>query len=486
MDYITKGWEPADALRYFEEISAIPRGSGKEGAVADYICQFAKEHGLEYYRDDAQNVLVKKPGSKGYEDVPALMLQGHTDMVCVKLPESSHDFEKDPLQLEIVDGKLKAKGTTLGADDGIACAYMLAFLAKEDYVHPPLECVFTSMEEIGLLGAMAFDASRITARRMINMDGGASNEWETMVSCAGGQVYNFRRTPSWETASGDGLKLSIRGLLGGHSAAVMHMGRGNGLKLMARILAAVQAVMPVRIASFTGGAKMNAIVSEADAVIFVPEGKKAEAEQIATALGDVIRTELSASDPGFSLTCQETAGDKVMTEEDSQALIRFLQLLPNGVRAMSQEMEGLVVCSSNVGILTMDGDTIDICDCIRSAEDSLKAEVSAEMEALAGLLGFTAVKGIGFGGWKFDPSSSLRTVCAGLYQKMFGREMKFEATHGGLECGEFKSRIPDLDIMCVAPTAGEAHTPEEWLDLASFKRIYDYLLEVFRVLCEEK
>ena len=484
MDYVTKGYEPADALQYFEEISAIPRGSQNEKAVADYICEFAKAHGLEYYRDEAENVIVKKPGSRGCENVPPLMLQGHTDMVCVKLPEAEHDFGKDPIQLEIKDGWLTAKGTTLGADDGMAVAYMLAFLAKEDYVHPPLECVFTSMEEIGLLGAMAIDAGKLSARRLINMDGGASEENVSVVSCAGGQVYNFRRTPGWEKAEGDALSFSVRGLLGGHSAAVMHLGRGNGLKIMARILAAVNEKIPVNLASFTGGAKMNAIVSEADAVILVPAGKAGEAAEIAERVAGQIKGELSASDPGFAFACRPAEAEKMMTAADSRALITFLQLLPDGIRMMSQEIENLVVCSSNVGILVMDGDTIDICDCIRSSEDGLKAAVSAEMEALAALTGFEAVKGIGFGGWKYDANSPLRALCADIYEKMYGRKMEFEATHGGLECGEFKSKIPDLDIMCIAPTAREAHTPEESLNLESFRRIYEFLLTIFEELCK--
>ena len=483
MDYVTKGYEPADALQYFEELSAIPRGSGNEGAVADYICEFAKAHGLEYYRDKVHNVIVKKPGSKGCENVPPLMLQGHTDMVCVKLPEVEHDFTKDPIQLEIKDGWLTAKGTTLGADDGMACAYMLAFLAKEDYVHPPLECVFTSMEEIGLLGAMEIDADKISARRLINMDGGTASENVSVVSCAGGQVYNFRRTPAWEKAEGEALAYSIRGLLGGHSAGVMHLGRGNGLKLMARILAAVSREMPVALASFIGGAKMNAIVSEADAVIVVPAGKADEAGQIGEKIAAEIKGELSVSDPGFAFSWEKTETDRVMTAEDSKALITFLQLLPDGIRSMSQEIKDLVVCSSNVGILTMDGDTIDICDCIRSSEDGLKAAVSAEMEALAALTGFEAVKGTGFGGWKYDANSKLRALCADVYEKMYGEKMEFQATHGGLECGEFKSKIPDLDIMVIAPWAREAHTPEESLNLESFRRVYNYLLAVFEELC---
>ena len=485
MDHVTKGLEPQDALGYFEEISAIPRASRNEAAVADYLCSFAKDHGLWYKRDEANNVIIKKPGSKGHEDDPALILQGHTDMVCVKLPDCEHDFDKDPIELEIKDGWLTAKGTTLGADDGIAVAYMLAFLAKEDYVHPPLECIFTSMEEIGLLGAMALDVSDLKGKMMINMDGGASEDHMSVVSSAGGQVYDFYRNVSFEPASGDALKLTIRGLLGGHSAIVIDQGRGNALKLMARILTAIAARMELHIASFEGGMKMNAIVSDADAVITVPAGKGSEAVSIAESLAADIKNELKVSDPGFVFTCDKAETDKVMSLADSRALMSFIELLPDGIHVMSQEMKGLILLSSNVGVLEFlpDG-RLHVLDCIRAVEDTLRDEISQRYETLAALCGFEAVRGTGFGSWPYDSGSKLRALCSGVYKRMFGKDMVYTYSHGGLECGELTAKIPGLDIVCICPTAREAHTTEEAMNLESFGRIYNCLLEIFKELCK--
>lgn len=487
MKYVTEGLQPAEPLRYFEEISCIPRASRNEKAVAQVVYDFAKGLGLDVKMDDAYNVVVKKPASPGCEEVPPLMLQGHMDMVCVKLPGVEHDFDKDPLQLEIVDGKLKAKGTTLGADNGTACAYMMALLAKDDYVHPPLECVFTTMEEIGLMGAMALDANWISARRMINMDSGASTDNQTVVSCAGGIVLDFTKQPQWQAAQGEALKLRISGLLGGHSAITIGEGRGNALKLMARVLQEVSvAVGDLQIAWFQGGMKMNAIVSEAQATITVPVGSGAPALAAAQQAGAKIKAELAASDPGFCFEAEAAAlPAQTLSDAESAALWQFLFLLPDGMRQMSREMPGLVHCSSNIGILTMSPEQIYLCDCVRSAEDSLGENLAAELTALAGLLGFTAKRGISFSGWKYDPASPLRALCMQVYKDMFGREMELQATHGGLECGEFKGKFPDMDIMTVAPTCDGAHTPEEYIDLVSFARTYDYLFEVFRALCAQ-
>ena len=484
MNKVTKGYEPADALGFFEDISAIPRASRCEAAIADYICDFAEKRGLWYRRDEANNVIVKKPASKGCEHVPPIMLQGHTDMVCVKLPDCDHDFDRDPLKLEIEDGWLTAKGTTLGADDGMAVAYMLAFLDKEDYVHPPLECVFTSMEEIGLLGAAALDVSDLSARRMINMDGGSSQDYMSVVSSAGGQVYDFYRSCEYTEAEGQGLAFSIRGLLGGHSAIAMNQGRGNALKLMARILTAVASEMKLDIASFAGGMKMNAIVSDADAVVLVPADRSREAIDIAKELAAQIKDELSVSDPGFSFSISETAVDRMMKHEIGQSLLQFIELLPDGIHCMSQEIKDMIICSSNVGVLELlpDG-RIHVLDCIRSTSESQKKAISDRYEMLAALCGFEAVKGTSFGAWAYDPKSELRSICSEAYREMFGRDMEFTVSHGGLECGELRTKIPDLDIACMCPTARGAHTTDEGLDLASFKRMYDCLLKVFEKLC---
>ncbi len=485
MDYVTKGLQPEDALRYFEEISAIPRGSGNEIAVARYICEFAKGLGLEATRDEANNVIVKKPASAGCENAAPVMLQGHMDMVCVKLPDCEHDFEKDPLKLKVEDGWLKAQGTTLGADNGSACAQMMALMARDDYRHPPLEFVFTSMEEIGLLGAKALDPGMISARRMLNMDSGASEEYQTVVSCAGGLVYEFKKAPVWEVAAGDALRLRISGLQGGHSAITIGEGRGNGLKLMARILHAVADKTQLQISLFEGGMKMNAIVSDAVAVITVPSGKAGEALAAAREMAAAIQEELRVSDPGFAFEAEEVELPvKVLKAEDSAALANFLFLLPDGMRYMSREIEGLVQCSSNIGILKMSDEEIYLCDCIRTAEPSQGEQLGAEFVLLASLFGFSAVQTGGFSGWKYDPNSKLRATGMALFEKMFGRKMEIQATHGGLECGEFIGKFPDMDIMTVAPTCVGAHTTEEAMNLASFAKVMDYLVALLGELCE--
>ena len=485
MEYVTKGLQPEDALRYFEEISAIPRGSGNEKAVAEYICNFAKELGLEAVQDQANNVIVKKPASPGCENAAPVLLQGHMDMVCVKLPDCDHDFEKDPLKLKVENGWLKAEGTTLGADNGSACAQMMALMARDDYRHPPLEFVFTSMEEIGLLGAKALDPALISARRMLNMDSGASEDYQTVVSCAGGFVYDFKKKPVFETASGDALELRISGLQGGHSAITIGEGRGNGLKLMARILHAIAAEMDLHIACFEGGMKMNAIVSDAHALIAVPAGKGAQAVEIANALAAEIKEELRVSDPGFAFAVQQAAlPAKTLSSSDSAALTNFLFLLPDGMRCMSREIDGLVQCSSNIGILKMTDGEIYLCDCIRTAEPSQGRQLGAEFELLAATFGFSAEMTGGFTGWKFDPNSKLRATGMALFEKMFGRKMEIQATHGGLECGEFIGKFPDMDIMTVAPTCVGAHTTEEAMNLASFAKVMDYLVALMGELCE--
>ncbi|HIV86794.1 MAG TPA: beta-Ala-His dipeptidase [Candidatus Pygmaiobacter gallistercoris] len=486
MEYVTKGLQPEDALRCFEEISAIPRGSGNEKAVAEFICDYAKNLGLEATRDEANNVVVKMPASAGCEKVAPVMLQGHMDMVCVKLPGCDHDFEKDPLKLKVENGWLKAEGTTLGADNGSACAQMLALMARKDFRHPPLEFVFTSMEEIGLLGAKALDPALISARRMLNMDSGASEEYQTVVSCAGGSVYEFKKKPVFETASGDAVSLQISGLQGGHSAITIGEGRGNGLKLMARILHAIAAKMDLRIAHFEGGMKMNAIVSSAEALITVPAGKGAEAISIAGELAGKIREELRISDPGFVFTAQAAElPAKTLSSGDSAALTNFLFLLPDGMRYMSREIEGLVQCSSNIGILKMTDGEIYLCDCIRTSEPSQGDQIGAEFELLAATFGFSSELTGGFPGWKYDPNSKLRATGMALFEKMFGRKMEIQATHGGLECGEFIGKIPDMDIMTVAPTCVGAHTTEEAMNIESFGKVMDYLVALLDALCNE-
>ena len=323
MKYVTEGYEPKDVLQYFEDLARIPRGSGNCAAVAQYVYDWGKNLGLDAYKDEYHNVILKKPGSKGCENLPPVMLQGHLDIVAVKLPESDHDFMKDPLPLYVEDGKLRSKGTTLGADNGNACAYMMGVLARNDLVHPPLECVFTSDEEIGLIGAEKLDANAFSAKRMINMDAGGEDQTVTCVSCAGGIELIMTQKPVWQEAKGSFVKVFIHGLKGGHSAGAIDAGRGNAGKLMARILNSVSLKTKTVVATINGGTMQNAIMSDVKAVISVEDVDVAMAaieKQVAA-----IKEELRVTDAGFVCEfgpCE--APEKMLDDVQSRNLVAFV------------------------------------------------------------------------------------------------------------------------------------------------------------------
>ncbi|MCB5942030.1 beta-Ala-His dipeptidase [Oscillospiraceae bacterium 52-8] len=483
MEYVTKGYEPADALRYFEELSAIPRGSRNEKAAAEFVMQFAKDLGLWCRMDDAYNVVVKKPASPGCEGLPTVMLQGHLDMVCEKNQATEHDFEKDPLKLQVKDGILRASGTTLGADNGVAVAYMMAALARDDYRHPALECVFTSMEEIGLLGAIALDCSDLEAKYLLNMDCGP--EGTMIVSSAGGLLIDFEKSAELVPFAGEAVSLAVRGLLGGHSAMMIDQEMGNSIKLMGRVLHNIKKAMPVNLVSLSGGSKMNAIPRESDALIAVPAGRADEAIAIAQRVAGEISSELAASDPGFAL--QAAAAEpaaQMMDSASSDELIRFVYLLPNAVYTMSMEIPGLVVTSGNLGVAVSEGNTVKMTEFIRSSDPTVRDHMADEMATLAEMCRVKADINEPMAGWKYEANSPLRELCMKIYKEQTGKEMEMKAVHGGLECGILKDKLPALDIIAFGPTADGAHTPDECLDLASFQRTFAMVMAVLEALAK--
>lgn len=484
MDYITKGYQPEDALRYFEDISRIPRGSKNEEAVAKYIYNWGKELGLDSYIDDAWNVVIKKPGSKGCENLPPVLLQGHTDIVCVKLPESDHDFEKDGLPLYIENGKLRSKGTTLGADNGNAVAYMMAVLSRNNLVHPPLECVFTSAEEVGLLGAEALSKDAFTAKRMINMDAGGLDESVTTVSCAGGLELFMTQKPIWQPAAGKFISLNIHGLQGGHSAGAINKGRGNAAKLMARIINHVSLFTPTVVAKWNGGDKMNAIISACTALISVENEEIALKEIEKTVLA--IKEELRVTDAGF--VCEYApapASEKMLDAIQSKRLVQFVLTIPSTVRDMSSELINHVLNSNNLGAVQLTEDEIKLWTLARSGDDTRQQAMGEELNALADVFGYEVKVGANFFGWKYNPNSKLRASHAKLFKEKFGKDIKLEATHGGLECGVFFSKEPEMDIITLGPKSDGAHTPEEYVILDSFNEMFEYLLCLLETLTKE-
>ncbi len=464
MEYVVKGRRPASVFRFFEEISAIPRGSYNERGVADYLENFARERGLSCYRDAHENVLIKIPATAGLESVPPILFQGHTDMVCEKNADVEHDFLRDPLKLYVDEtGFLRAKGTTLGADNGIAVAMMLALLDGEIAEHPAMECLFTTAEEVGLNGAHGFDYSKITARRMVNMDSEALGV--ITAGCAGGIRSDLCHTLHPEPFAGDALRVSIRGLMGGHSGENIKDGRANANKLMGRLLAAL-GDLDFRIVSITGGSKDNAIPRECEAILAC-----ADAEAVCdrlTDLGAEIARELSRDDRAFTLTCEDSEPESVMSSrEDTQRLTALLAASANGVQEMSRDVAGLVEYSRNLGVVRTEGDAVHIVFSSRSSMESRLDASVRELDALAAITGCSANHHSRYPGWEFSPQSALREAYAEAYRAVTGEDVIVNVIHAGLECGIIYSKLPDMDIISVGPTMHDIHSPNEALDLGA-------------------
>lgn len=483
MEYVIKNREPADVLRYFEEISAIPRGSGNEKAIGEYLLNFAGEHGLEARMDELYNVVIKKPGSAGCEDLPPVILQGHTDMVCEKNKNVDHDFMKDGIKL-VVDGDiLKADGTTLGADNGSAVAYLLAVLANNDLTHPPLECVFTSQEEIGLIGALALDASDLKGKRLINLDCGP--EGVCIAGSAGGTTIDIYKDFSKVPAQGETVSIKVRGLQGGHSGGDIEKERGNANKIAARALYNISKEMKVNLISIDGGSMMNAIPRECDVVAAV-----ADAGRAAEIVADVARkvySELQFSDEGFTMSCEKIAdAAEMICDADSDSFIKMLYILPTGMVAKSMVLEGLTVASQNLAaVKTREDGKLYILYSLRSSVNSFLDDCGDRIDLICREHGAKPEFRPGFPTWEYTATSDLRDLCSKAYKEVTGKDMIIKATHGGLECGAFLSKIPGLDIAALGCDASGAHTPDEQLDLNSYERMYRVLLKTLAMMCEK-
>ena len=483
MDYKITGYEPAKLFHYFEEISAIPRESGNEKQISDYLVAFAKDRGLWVYQDDVHNVIIKKAASAGAEDKPAVMLQGHIDMVCDKLGSVEHDFTKDGIDLVVTDGVLTANGTTLGADNGIAVALMLTVLDDDSLAHPALECVFTTDEESGLVGAETLDKSQIDARTMINLD--SEEEGVATVSCAGGVVVTYTRPITREHKSGSVLTLEISGLLGGHSGADIHLERGNGNLIMARIVERLMIAGEPALVSFNGGTKDNAINRECKAELVYADHAAAEAgAELAREIAAKVAAELETYDPGF--TCDVAIADdaevEAINEDTALAFVRAIRLAPNGVMRRNLAADGAVDVSSNIGVVATSDDEAKILLSPRSSITSLQEEFKDRLQTLADVLGFDAKFEYEYPGWSYAEHSPVRDVFLESYRELFDTELRIESIHAGLECGLFAEALDGLDAIAVGPTLKDVHTPDESMELASSERFYTLLVDVLKRL----
>ena len=480
MSYLIQNRKPASVFRFFEDICAIPHPSYHEEKVADYLCAFAARHGLEYYRDDLHNVLIKKPATPDRADAAPILLQGHTDMVCVKTADSTIDFMKDGLSLYVDGDFLRAKGTTLGADDGIAVATMLALLDGELSSHPALECLFTAAEEVGLDGAEGFDYSKITARKMINMD--SENLGIITAGCAGGLRSTLTKKCEIVPFKGECLKISMQGLFGGHSGVDICSGRANANKLMGRLFAKWQkAEGEAHLISLNGGSKDNAIASICEAVIATADAPKTTALLQQTA--SEIAAELAGDDKGFFVTVTPAeAPDGMFSATDTAQLIAILATVDNGVKEMNYNIKSLPEWSRNLGVITTEGNTVELTFSSRSAiESRLDASID-ELDALARITGCVTKHYSRYPGWDYAPVSPLRDLYARAYREITGKDAVVDVIHAGLECGIIASKLPGLDVISVGPDMRDVHSPDERLNLSSVETFWQTIEKLIELM----
>lgn len=461
----------------FEEICKIPHGSDNEAQIAEYISDFAKERGLWVYKDEANNVLVRKNSTKGRENEPMILLQGHTDMVCEKDGNVNHDFTSDALKL-YVDGEgfLRAKGTTLGADDGVAVALMLAVLDGAIESHPALECLFTAGEEIGMIGAGKFDFSLINARKMINID--SETEGKAVVGCAGGVRSELSLPIKRTEKQGNGLRITVGGLCGGHSGEDINKGRANANRIMGRILTELSFRLDMGIISINGGSKDNAIPRECVADVCVPDFFEALLE--VEALAKIISKELCTDDKGFFCRVERCENSAVLDLESEQKLMLAINNTPCGVMEMSNDVDGLVEWSANLGVVDTCTEQAKLTFLTRSSIDERIDYSMHALDRLAKTLGGEVGHFGRYTGWSYAKQSPVRDAYMAAYKALFGKDAGAEIIHAGLECGLVRANIPDMDIISIGPDIIALHSPGEKLNIASAERLWtliEYMLK---------
>ncbi len=469
---------------YFEEISKVPRCSGNEKAISDYLVKFAKKHNLEVIQDEVLNVIIKKPASPGYENAPGVVLQGHMDMVCVKNADKVHDFSKDPIVFKYVDDMIYADGTTLGADNGIALALAMTVLTSEDIKHPPIEVLITVDEESGMTGAKHLNPEHISGKILINLD--SEEEGKLLVSCAGGLRAAININAEWENAPKNLISytISMRGLMGGHSGTEIDKERGNANKLLGRVLHDLYKETPFNLAYISGGSRANVIPSEAEAVIFISPDKLQATENKIKECNEILKNEFKISDPNVDVNVSksEKVFDKILDSTATAKVIDLLMAIPNGIQTMSKSIEGLVESSSNIGVLTTDNKGIRFEFSIRSSVSSRKNYIKEQIDTIAKLANVEFQVSGEYPAWEYNPDSKIREVCQKVYKEKYGEEPEIVAVHAGVECGLFGEKIPDFDMISMGANAYDAHTTNEHVSISSVKRTYEYLLAILEEL----
>lgn len=468
-------------IEYFKQISQIPRASFQEEKIADFLVDFANSRELTVYRDAMHNVIIYKPASEGYEDHAPVMLQGHTDMVAEKNEDSSHNFDIDPIEIIEKDGWFYANKTTLGADDGVAVAYMLAVLDDVTLKHPPLECVFTVQEEVGLHGAINLDFSKLNSTRLIGLD--SSGEYRTTISSSGGTRGEINYPIKYDKTLKTRITIQVRGLLGGHSGADIDKEKANAIKLATDVLFLLLEDFDIGFSTIQGGLKENAIPRECDLVIGV---RTEQTEDILNKLFEIekqIKNVYLISEPNISIKgVVEQKDTYVLNNVETREFSSLMYLLPYGYFHKSMVIDNLVIHSMNIGTIRTTDQKITIAISIRSPQPYLLNSTKRQVNTICDLCNAETSYHAGYPGWDYDPNSQLRKTLEATFKEQYGYDIKLEATHGGLELGIFKGNMPDLDIVAFGPIMHDIHTPNERLDIESFKRTFELLKNLLRNL----
>ena len=480
MEHILKGLQPESVFRNFEALTQIPRESGNEAAVADYLEQFAKQLGLEVIKEASNNIIITKPASPGYENAPTVILQGHTDMVCVKLDTLDFDFNTQPIPL-VVDGDwIKTKGTTLGADNGIAVAMAMSLLEDKSLQHPKVIALFTTSEETGMDGVMSLDPEHVKGDILINLD--SEEEGTLLASCAGG-VNNITEIDMEKVPNPNGLayQLVISGLAGGHSGIEIGKNRANAIKLMGRVLTIFKAHFPYALYEIRGGEKMNAIAKRCEMKFTLDSEYKYLMEDLVESIQMTFNTEYEVADSGIKLEVQPCdVPAAVYSEASLSRLEKLLRLTPFGVYTMSAGMAGLVESSNNLGVLEQSGDTIKLTNAIRSSVKSKKQELNEVMALICETVNGRNTLVADYPEWPYKVDSKIRDLMKATYAELYQKELHVEAIHAGLECGFLKEKVGDIDMISLGPNMHDVHTPFERLSIGSTARTYQFLLEVLK------
>ncbi len=475
-----KNLEPERVFKFFGDLTDIPRGSGNVKAVSDYLVNFADKRGLIAYRDDSNNVTILKPATAGMEDKETVVMQSHMDIVAVKDAGVDKDLSKDPIDAYVEDGYIKAKGTSLGGDDGIGIAIILAVLDSDEISHPMIEAIFTANEEVGLLGANAYDASRLKGKRFINIDN--EEEEQLVIGCAGGCRCDLSNKCKNGKVEGNIYEIGISGLAGGHSGTEIHKGRANANVLMGRFLDLAMKNVELNLGTYEGGTKDNAICSAASATVVVKKKQGKIFEKIIKSYCESVLAEYGKTDPDFVIKCKDKGKGKleVMSTKDMTKFVSVLNLLPNGVVKMSQ-IADMVETSANIGVANAKPKNFSVTVSLRSNKDASLDWMIGKAEKIAAAYSLQFACKERYPAWESDGVSDFARSAGDVYKKLFGKDIRIEMIHAGLECAVFSKKIKGMDAISIGPDLDNAHTTSERLSIESTKRMWLFVQELLKL-----